>query len=502
MKICILAPSEEYLNQAGVRIRYRRLEGPLAALGHELSVIPIGNFRRADDFTHDVYLVSKCYDARALVAAEIISVQGKRLGVDLFDDYFSQADDSRFVRLRLWLDALLAKANFVLCSTEAMRTLAQRLAPACPAHVMNDPYDRFDPDALTTKLDAKLTRLHQTRVLDMGWFGVGDNPHFTVGLADVVSYGNELARLRGHGFDVHLHILTNQRAMTTRALVMLKRLAIPYKLEEWSEQREAELLERCPACFLPVNAQPFSVVKSLNRAVTALTAGTQVLSAGFPLYEALSPYVYRDAKTLLDDLEERQPLLRRDTLLPLALLFETCASPSEEARRFAAFLECVHRPATAGAPSMVAAIHGRESVGPVHKFVQSMGGLSIATPLTKQKLNYDVCFTWRQGAPGVDILIANKKCHLLPADMVRGLSPHGRIVDTDYHRLHPAQLPRCSGWDSALGRMQDPVAEATAYGEVISLVKDALATLFPGISCVVSENSKLPLRIPLETKVA
>jgi hypothetical protein len=451
---------------------------------------------------HDVYLVSKCYDGRSLIAAQQIAASGRLLGIDLFDDYFSQVDDSRFVRLRLWLNQLLSCSSFLLFATDAMRGLAQQFAPDHPTHVMNDPFDKFDPDGLAVTLDAKLARVQETKVLDVAWFGMGDNPHFPVGLTDLVAYGDELSRLRGQGFDVRLHVLTNKRALTPRALVMLGRLAIPFTIEEWTEEREAALLERCAVCFLPVNAQAFSVVKSLNRAVTALTAGTQVLSAGYPLYEALSAFVYRDAKTLLDDLKQNRPRLRGETLAPLEQLFVKLASPDEEAQRLIAFLDGVRPPAPAASALTVAAIHGKESGGDVHKFVQRMGGLSVASPFANPKLNYDMRFCWRESGPGLDVLIASKKRHLLPEAIAEGASSHGRIVTTDYHRLAPAHLKRPSEWNSALGRLREPVADAAVYGDVMSLVQDTLATLFPGVACVVSENSKLPLRISLEARVA
>lgn len=502
MKICVLAPSQEYLNQAGVRIRYRRLEGPLAAMGHELSVVPIDRFQRREEFVHDVYFVSKCYDGRSLIAAQHIAARGRLVGIDLFDDYFSQVDDSRFARLRLWLHQLLSSAGFLLFATEAMRARARQFAPDCPAHVMNDPFDRFDSDRLAATLDAKLSRLHQTKVLDVAWFGMGDNPHFPIGLSDLVAFGNDLSRLRGQGFDVRLHILTNDRAVTARTLIMLRRLAVPYTLEEWNEAREAALLERCSVCFLPVNAQAFSVVKSLNRGITALMAGAQVLSAGFPLYEALSDFIYRDAKALLDDLKQGRPLLRSETLETLKLSLARLASPDDEARRLIAFLESARQPSPAVAPLTVAAIHGRESSGDVHKFALRMGGLSVASPFANPKLNYDLRFAWREGGPGIDVLIASKKRHLLPAEIAEASSAHGRILDTDYHRLQSTQLRPCSEFSSALGRLKDPVAETAVYGEVMSLVRNTLLTLMPGVACVFSETSKLPLRMPVEARVA
>jgi hypothetical protein len=184
VKLCVLTPSANHLASAGVRVRYRRIESPLAELGHELSVLPITQFKRPQDFKHDVYIVSKYYDASALVAARLITARGCALGVDLFDDYYSQLSDSRFAWRREWLTALLGSADFILCSTPAMQAIAQRIAPNHPAHILNDPYGQLDRSAVAAALARKLERLHQTRTLRLGWFGVGDNPYFSVGLAD------------------------------------------------------------------------------------------------------------------------------------------------------------------------------------------------------------------------------------------------------------------------------------------------------------------------------
>ncbi len=504
MKICILAPSEAYLKQAGVRIRYRRIEAPLATLGHELSVVPIERFTRRRHFTHDAYIVSKCYDARSLAAAEILSSQGQLVGVDLFDDYFSQVADSRFTRLRLWLNMLLAASDFVLCSTPSMQRLARQLAPEHPVHVVNDPFGQFDPTALREKVQRKLELMHETGILHVAWFGIGDNPDFPVGLTDLVAYGGQLSKLRASGFDVQLDILTNRRAMGTRSLKMLRRLPVPYTLTEWSEEREAELLDHCPVCFLPVNAQSFSVVKSLNRAVTALTAGTQVLSAGFPLYESLSPFVYRSPKQLVVDLKDRRPRLRQETLSSFEHLMSSHASPSAEASKLATFLEGVSRsPATrSSSHSSLAIIHGHESSGEIHKFIKRMDGISIATPFTRQKLNFDIRFIWRKVGSGMEMLISKEKRSLLAPEVADHLVFYGMVVDTEYYLLDLRHVPEVSAWDTSLGRLPNPAGISTVYADVMSVVRRALEFLLPHTAYVLAENSKLPISVPFEKEVA
>jgi hypothetical protein len=483
MKICVLAPSASHLASAGVRVRYRRIEGPLSELGHELSVLPITEFKRPQDFKHDVYIVSKCYDARALVAARIITARGGALGVDLFDDYYSQTSDGRFTWRREWLAALLASADFIVCSTPAMQANAPRIAPNHPAHILKDPYGQLDHRAVAAALALKLERLHQTRTLRLGWFGLGDNPYFSVGLADLAAFGGELARLRTSRFDVRLEILTNRRAVTADALAALRRLALPFTLDEWTEQREATLLDRCTACFLPVNAQSFSVVKSLNRAVTALTGGTQVLSAGYPLYESLGEFIYRDAGQLLADLEDRRPLLRAETLESFAHLMESYASPTAEARKLSAFLQKFSQKPTTQMPHL-AVVHGPHSTRDAHLFVQRMGGLSVASPFATQELPYDLRFILRPNRPGIDLLIASDQRRKLSPKFATHLVPDTNFPDAPYYRLDLAHLGGDADWDTALGRLRNPAAISAVLGDGMAFVERALALLFPGITCV------------------
>lgn len=483
MKLCVLVPSANDLTSASVRIRYRRIEQPLSELGHELFVLPITEFKRPQDFKHDVYIVSNCYDARALVAARLIAARGATLGVDLFDDYYSQLGDSRFAWRREWLTALLASANFILCSTPAMQAIAQRIAPSHPVHVLNDPYAQLDRGAMAAALARKLDRLHQTRTLRLGWVDVGENAHFTPELAVLAAFGGEAARLRSSGFDVCLEILADRRAVTAEALAALRRLPLPFELDEWSEQREATLLERCTACFLPVNAQSYSVAASLSHAVTALTAGTQVLSAGYPLYESLGEFIYRDAEQLLADLEARRPRLRKETLEPFAHLMESYASPTAEAHKLAAFLHESSRRPTTQTP-LLAVVHGPYSTRGAHQFVQSMGGLSVASPFAKQQLPYDVRFIWRPNGPGIDLLIASGKRRLLSPKLAAQLVRDSNFLDVPYHRLDLAHLGGDADWDSTLGRLRNPAAISAVLGDVMAFVERALLLLFPGITCV------------------
>jgi len=484
--------------QAGVRIRYRRIERDLQALGHHLRVVPIQSINDQSGLAHDVYIISKCYDARAFLVARLLQGRDKLIGIDLFDDYFSQRYDSRFTSLRYWLHTLLQTADFVLCSTPMMRDLAGRFAPELAKHVMNDPAVLPNDDNLRRALRRKLECIQATTIVSICWFGIGDNPHFPVGLTDLVAFSGDLHRLRRRGFDIRLDILTNRRAMTTDGLAMLRRLAVPYEVEEWTEEREKQLLEKSVACFLPVNSQNFSVAKSLNRAVSALCAGVQVLSSGFPLYEALAPLVYRDPAKLLDDVRQNTLALREDTVSDLMRLLQEWADPVVETRSLVAFLhKQIERRAgsltAAGQQPPAALIHGKNTTSDVHKLAQRMGVLSVCSPFCNLDLNFDLRFAFATDRQGFDVLIADRHASMLGRDIQALMSSGGKILDTIYQKLDMSRLfPSVTPDGSALARMDSPMSVAASYPYVMASIMRTLQHLFPAIQCYNSEQATLP----------
>jgi hypothetical protein len=487
MRICVLLPDEPKAEQAGLRIRYQRIAAPLAELGHTLSLLPIQNLTRGTLGAHDIYVLSKCYDARALVAMRAIQAAGKRVGADFFDDYFSQSHDSRFARLRYWFREVVAGSDFALCSTPRMRDLVEQAAPTLPVHLMNDPAHNFQPETLRSLLREKLEKMAQTRLISVLWFGIGDNPNFPVGLRDLATFGDALDRLRHRGFAVHLKILTNQRAMTPRALAGLRRLATEWHLEEWSETREQELLADALVAFLPVNAQNFSIAKSLNRAVTALAAGAQVLSTGFPLYAPLEDFLYTDPLVLLADLERGMPRLRADTVDSLALRFSELADPVHEVRRLRSFLADIKKASVRNHPSAVAVVHGRETLGAVHKLAQRLGGLSVASPLSSASLSYDVRFSVAPESNDLVMAISAKHAPDLPVPW-HGDGEARRIKLRDLFAA--GDLPDCFDGVVALLAAGTPGALVAMYPKLMQLISLALRRVFPQITCFYSEQAR------------
>ena len=290
MRLVIVTPSEAFASSGGVRIRYGRLME--AAGAHEVALRSIATLDVAHEEA-DAYLFTKTYQAAAPAIAYGLAARGKRVALDLFDDYFSMPS-TRMQRFRRWLADMGRAVHRVSVSTPA---LAERVAPHFtePPVVIADPAPAMDAQRLACRLDRRSLDPHRLSLL---WFGIASNPYFEAGLADLATFAGELA----DPFSRHrLTVLTNAAAAGDAALCALASAPVDIVLREWSLAGEAEALRDHDVAVLPVGEGAFNTAKSLNRATTAICAGAQVLSLGAPIYEALSPFVYRDLASLSAD---------------------------------------------------------------------------------------------------------------------------------------------------------------------------------------------------------
>ena len=487
MKLTILIPTEEYKANAGARIRYGRILHELEECGLTVALEDVSKFdpRKANC---DLMLVSKCHDARSLVAAEILSQRGVRIGVDLFDDYFSQLADSPLARFRNWLRQMLERSDFAICSTVAMEQVIGAFSPSCPVHILSDPAPPVDQRRLSAILNSKRGEMCASGRARLAWFGVGDNPHFPVGLSDLSAFSGKLRWIASRGIAIHLSILTNARALDAARLALIADLPVgKVTVDEWSEEAEAELLRNAFAAFLPVNAQSFSAAKSLNRAVTALTAGCQVLTAGYPLYGKLAPLIYDKIDEFAEDVRRGQLRMRPDRLDTFAAKIEQLASAQREADALVSFLRSLD-PKVRDGPSPIYLVNGVATNGTAHKMVQAVGGLSVATPFCGAPLSFDVVFENRPGRD-VAMLVSDKALARLQPSIQRRATPYGSLAERNF-------------WEVSAGGASDdgetPLANASLPLQLAlypSMMRSVLAALDEGFgpgAAIISENSPLP----------
>jgi hypothetical protein len=489
MRLLVLVPSADYLGNAGARIRYARIRAEYAALGGTLDFLSVDDLE-VDKVDCDVLLISKCHDARAILGAAKMRERGIKVGVDLFDDYFSQLSDSRLVRYRSWLAQLAPNLSFALCSTITMAAIVAAYREDLPVHVMNDPAVPFDPARLAQVLDDKQQSFRDGGKIELCWFGMGRNPHFPVGVHDLASFGGMLRDIRGHSVDARLTLLTNAHALAPSELAALNRLPIQVTVEPWSEVRESEVLASAHAAFIPVNAQAFSVAKSLNRAWTALTAGCQVLSAGFPLYEPLAPVIYYNIDDLLQDLGDGQARLRADNLDKLAGLYRDFGSAAHEADRLLQFLSAfaAGEAGPTGGP-LLGVVHGASTSGAIHVFAERHDALGIRSPFCAAEFAFDVSFrALYPGAP-LHVFIGERAKFFAEGAGCDQLVPKGHINGRPVWSLPGSPAPE----DLPANWTEFPLgAQMAAVPSVNRKMKQTLTTLFGSINLVLAENSAWP----------
>lgn len=495
MKITVIIPNEEHRKSPGVRIRYERISKRLAGGGHSLSYTLIDDLRLDQPAGSDVYLFCKCQDIRSIIVADVLRANGKLVGADIFDDYFSQVADVRLTHIQDWFAAIAPRVDFFLCATEIMQSRLGRMAPSTPSHVLNDPLDAFDAKTLPKSLHRRLEQVRNTRKMEIAWFGTGDNPYFPVGLEDLAGFGAMLAEVRRHGYQPSLRVLTNRRAMTPQRLARLAKLPVPATLDDWTLEREGRALSECFAAFLPVNAQSFSTPKSLNRAITSLTRGAQVISTGFPLYKALEPFIYRSIDDLVVDLAQGRLRLRGETLSALGSTFARIAEPENETSKLLAFLQDLkpsinERPPVA--PTVI--LHGSGNAALQHKFAQRSKMFSASSTFQEAPMNYDIKFIV-DDAYSLTALVADRLVPHLSEEAKARMVSHSKVGKLTFFTIPLEGACRLR-----------PVAKLASeklagYHDGMTEAQKLIKELIPNARIIVSETAAPFQMRPNETSV-
>jgi hypothetical protein len=486
MKICIVIQSDSFRQSAGMRIRYDRVRECLADPTVTLDAITCEDLVASKTLEHDVYIFCKTFETRALVLARRIRSAGKVVGQDVFDDYFSQTTDPRLDRFRQWMRDMSPVTQFAICSTRQIAEVLRDYLPDIPITPIDDPIVGFDPLLVGALSDAKAARARETRELDIVWFGIGDNPYFTVGLADLAACEPELARMERLGWHVRLRIVTNRRAFESGGAEILRGVGVPFDLVEWTEAAERQALAGATLAILPVNGQRFSRGKSMNRALTALCGGCQVLNLGYPLYEQLGDFIYRSTDQLLSDLASGKCRLRRDRAPALTARLSTLANPYGVAAAFVAESRRAVAEASRVSSSLprLCVIHGLESRRDLHKLVMSLGGISASTIFTDTGWNFRVRFDSSEGEMVMRVTTALAERFRLPVNRTK---PAVRIrdfdfveVDIDALKIRPLRIV-------APGDMS--LSELALYEDVMRFARDCCQAAFAPADILISEMS-------------
>jgi hypothetical protein len=496
MKIVIAVQSEAFLQSAGVRIRYRRFLSALPDYEARTEFQTVSELAERNQFPADIYIFVKCFSPEALILMAHLRSIGKTVGQDIFDDYFSQYDDARLARFRTWLLRAGPSTHFAVCTTHRMQAVLKAYLPDVPITIVEDPISQLDGAAINTLVAPKVEELKRGAPLRVAWFGIGDNPFFPVGLQDLITHSWQLGRIRDMGRPVELTILTNARALNVNALSGLRRVPVPHRIREWSEEGETKLLRDSHVAFVPVGAQSFSRAKSLNRAVSALAEGCQVLSAGYPLYAPLDDFLYRSPEELASDVGNGQLRLRPETVGAFAARIAEIADPQPAALAFfgaaIAAAETVSKPKS---KAVLCVLHGLDSPSSQHKLANRVGGLSVKTPFHSIKLNYNLRFEIVDGRYRV----------LLDDKWTEAIDPAIPINEADSVKIESRRFISLSPEALGLGglapeRSVDSGAlppRLAVYPGMMRQLSAACRSIFPSCNVVVSDRN---IFVPVEAR--
>ncbi len=115
------------------------------------------------------------------------------------------------------------------------------------------------------------------------WFGNHGAAHAQFGMLDLLPIADALAAVCArHPFE--LVVVSNNREKFERHIDVLP---LPTRYVEWSTGRARREIEAAKAVLIPNSGDPFSICKSANRAILALSLGTPVVATKTP---ALEPF--------------------------------------------------------------------------------------------------------------------------------------------------------------------------------------------------------------------
>ena len=309
------------------------------------------------------------------------------------------------------------------------------------------------------------------------------------GLSDLAAHGAILNALQRSGMDVELNVLTNARALDAHGLSLINQLPFRASIQEWSEDRERDHLSKAFACFLPVSAQAFSVAKSLNRAITALSAGCQAISVGYPLYEPLDPFIYRNLTSFLSDLTRNQMRHSAHSAGNFVSILQTLASPAAEARAFVNFLEGLTPPA-ADFSTNVVLVHGHEANGAAHRMIRSIQGYSAASPYCTTELEFDVIFREQLRRPVM--FIAHKVVGRVRPEVRRRLRESECFVNGRYWEVLDDDVEAINGSSASAWHQAPLPLRIATYSRSVNEMRSRIEQVFGPSRTIISENSPIP----------
>lgn len=144
----------------------------------------------------------------------------------------------------------------------------------------------------TSYFGKKIAVVHSSR--SILWFGNHGAGHASFGMLDLLSIREPLERLAAE-LPLELVVISNNRDKFNKYIRPMK---IPTRYIDWDADSMAQHLRNADVVVIPNSLDPFSICKSANRSVLALSHGVPVVATATPALESLRACI------ILDDFEE------------------------------------------------------------------------------------------------------------------------------------------------------------------------------------------------------
>lgn len=136
------------------------------------------------------------------------------------------------------------------------------------------------------------------------WFGNHGAPHASFGMLDLLQIRDALESV-AKAFDVELVVISNHHLKYEE---QIRPLRIPSRYVEWSSQLVDQWLDKADVVVIPNSLDAFSICKSANRSVMAVSRGVPVVATPTPALNPMAPYIHTGAtdeglRRYLDDRE-------------------------------------------------------------------------------------------------------------------------------------------------------------------------------------------------------
>jgi hypothetical protein len=234
---------------------------------------------RVEQYHTVVFL--KAYAPEDLELADRLRRQGTRTIFDLCDNHFHDPESrpvfrERAERLRRMID----RVDEVTVSTPELAKLIPR-----PSTVIDDALDEIRSDWAGTMVRWFHRRFR--RPLRLVWFGNAGQDYPRFGMIDLKELVPTLNRLAA-GRAIHLSVISNSREMFAAHLADAD---FPVAYHEFQTDTFQRICRSHDVCLIPVQSNPFTVCKTINRPALSLLLGVPVICDMIPSYQELDPFV-------------------------------------------------------------------------------------------------------------------------------------------------------------------------------------------------------------------